>query len=110
MIYLRAIEPEDLELLYTIENNPELWAVSNNEAPYSRYTLKQYIASQPTPISENYSLRLIACLNDSRTAIGIVDLVNYSPIHQRAEVGIALLQTEQHKGYGKLILEELNYI
>ena len=48
-IYLRDLEPEDLELLYTIENAPELWNITNNDGPYSRFALKQYIASQQPP-------------------------------------------------------------
>ena len=43
-IRLRAPEPEDLELMYRIENMPELWNISNTTVPYSRFLLKQYIA------------------------------------------------------------------
>lgn len=39
-MYLRPLEPEDLELLYTIENDPSLWDTSNTDAPYSRFALK----------------------------------------------------------------------
>jgi diamine N-acetyltransferase len=38
-IKLRAIEPEDLDLLYRIENDADLWAVGATNVPYSRYTL-----------------------------------------------------------------------
>jgi diamine N-acetyltransferase len=106
-IYLRAIEPEDLELLYTIENAPELWNITNNDGPYSRFALKQYIASQPTSIFENGLLRLIACKTETEQAIGIVDLIDYNALHQRAEISIALLKEEQQKGYGKLIIQEI---
>ena len=37
-IRLRALEPEDLELLYRWENNPELWSLGNTMSPYSRYS------------------------------------------------------------------------
>lgn len=42
-IRLRALEPEDLGLLYRWENNPELWSLGNTMSPYSRYILKEYI-------------------------------------------------------------------
>ena len=45
MIRLRAIEPEDLDLLYRIENDADLWAVGTTNVPYSRYTLHDYIAT-----------------------------------------------------------------
>ena len=49
-IYLRACEPEDLEVMYHIENNTSLWEVSGITVPYSRYTLKQYIESSKNDI------------------------------------------------------------
>ena len=42
---LRAIEPEDLDLLYQIENDSNLWQVGTTNVPYSRYTLHDYIAT-----------------------------------------------------------------
>ena len=44
-IRLRAIEPEDLDLLYQIENDRSLWNVGATNVPYSRYTLHDYIAT-----------------------------------------------------------------
>ena len=41
-VRLRALEPEDLELLYRWENNPAWWDVGNTLAPYSRYLLLYY--------------------------------------------------------------------
>ena len=35
-IHLRALEPEDLDMLYQIENNRELWSVGVTNVPYSR--------------------------------------------------------------------------
>ena len=43
-IRLRALEPEDLEWLYSVENDEELWQWGSSNVPYSRYTLKTYIA------------------------------------------------------------------
>lgn len=93
-IHLRPLEPEDLELLYTIENSPEMWDTSNSDALYSRYILKQYIANAPS-FYESGNLRLIIELNKAEAnsiPVGIVDLTNHSPLHSRAEVGIAILQ------------------
>lgn len=107
MIYLRALEPEDLELLYTIENDPALWAVSNNNGPYSRYMLKQYLAAQTGSIVDDGMLRLAVCRTSDGGAVGIVDFFDYSPVHQRAEVAIALLRDAQGQGNGTCVLEKL---
>ena len=106
-IYLRALEPEDLDLLYTIENAPELWAVNSNLEPYSRFALKKYIAEQPNDLYQSGTLRLIICKSNTNEAIGIIDLFDFSPIHNRAEVAIALLQSEQNIGYGTAALKQL---
>ena len=45
-VSLRAIEPEDLDLLYRIENDRNLWNVGTTNVPYSRYTLHDYIANE----------------------------------------------------------------
>ena len=34
-IKLRALEPEDLELLYQWENNDSYWLISNTVSPFS---------------------------------------------------------------------------
>lgn len=97
-IQLRPLEPEDLELLYTIENSPEMWDSSDSDTLYSRFTLKQYIAANPS-FFESGNLRLTIVWTDNETApcpVGIIDLTNYSPFHARAEVGIALLR--QYRG------------
>jgi diamine N-acetyltransferase len=40
-INLRALEPDDLEFLYEIENNAEIWEVSGTNKPYSMHMLKR---------------------------------------------------------------------
>ena len=42
-IRLRAMEPEDLELICEMENDPQQWDISNFTVPYSRYVMKQYM-------------------------------------------------------------------
>ena len=39
-IKLRALEPEDLELLYEWENNDSNWMISNTISPFSKYILE----------------------------------------------------------------------
>lgn len=95
---LRALEPQDLELLYTIENDRELWYVANNNAPYSRYDLENYILTQQHDIYADKQLRMVIC-NDEGREVGLVDLFNFSPANKRAELGMAISQAERGKGY-----------
>ena len=38
-ISLRALEPEDLEFVYAIENDENIWEVSNTQTPYSKFLI-----------------------------------------------------------------------
>ena len=84
-IRLRAMEPEDLDVLYQIENNQKLWDVGTTNVPYSRYALQNYIVSQTNDIFADRQLRLMI-ENEEGQTIGIIDIINFEPQHQRAEV------------------------
>ncbi|WP_417351726.1 GNAT family N-acetyltransferase [Flavobacterium alkalisoli] len=101
-IFLRALEPEDLEFIYSIENNEEIWEVSNTQTPYSRFLIRQYLENAHQDIYEAKQLRLAICEKDGFTALGLIDLFDFDPVNQRAGIGI-IIRNEEHrnKGVGK---------
>jgi len=100
-IYLRALEPEDLEFVYAIENNELVWEVSNTETPYSRFLIRQYLENAHQDIYEAKQLRLAICLNNSQDAIGLIDLFDFDPKNNRAGVGILINDAQnRNKGIG----------
>ncbi|MBO4806238.1 MAG: GNAT family N-acetyltransferase [Paludibacteraceae bacterium] len=103
-IRLRALEPEDLELLYEWENNDLFWADGNSIAPYSRFVLRQYIEQQSLDIYALKQLRLMIELKDEQRAIGTIDLFDFDPHHSRAGVGILVDTKYQSKGYASQAL------
>jgi diamine N-acetyltransferase len=98
-IRLRAIEPEDLDLLYQLENDRSLWDVGTTNVPYSRYTLHDYIATSSDDISADRQVRVIVEDVRTRKTVGIYDLVRCDPQHQRAETGIVVMRDNRRKGY-----------
>ena len=52
LISLRALEPRDIELLFDLENDVELWKYSNRNQPYSKDLLQNYIANSHKEIFE----------------------------------------------------------
>lgn len=106
-VFLRALEPEDLELLYTIENDTMLWSVSQERSHYSKFVLKQYLASQPADIFQLGELRLVICEKITQKSIGLIDLTEFSPIDGRAEISICLLSDYRGRGYGKAAIQEI---
>lgn len=105
-VFLRAMEPEDLELLYRIENHDALWTVGATSVPYSRYVLHDYMANSSNDIYTDKQVRFMID-NEDKETIGIVDLVNFDPQHSRAEVSIIIETPFQGLGYGCLALESL---
>ena len=101
---LRAAEPEDLDLMYLVENDTALWTVGSSNVPYSRYALRQFIEQTSNDINTDRQVRLVIAQTENRNAIGFVDLQNYDPRHRRAEVGIVLLPEWQHQGYANEVL------
>ena len=87
IVHLRAIEPEDLDLLYRIENDVNLWNVGITNVPYSRYALHDYIANASGDIYTDHQVRMII-ENAKHEVVGIVDIVNFDPGNRRAEIGL----------------------
>ena len=56
---LRALEPNDLELVYEVENDKSLWIYSNTSSPFSRHSLKKFIENSHLDIIEHKQLRLV---------------------------------------------------
>lgn len=101
-IFLRALEPEDLEFIYSIENNEKIWEVSNTQTPYSRFLIRQYLENAHQDIYEAKQLRLAICEKDGFTALGLIDLFDFDPVNQRAGIGIIIRNDEhRNKGVGK---------
>lgn len=87
---LRALEPEDIDCLYRWENDSSLWEQGVTLTPYSRYSLKQYIAEAQYDIFTNRQLRLMIEIKASHTVIGTLDLYDFDPMNARAGVGILI--------------------
>ena len=103
---LRAMEPEDLDLLYSIENDSQLWDVSTNNVPYSRYLLHDYIATSSGDIYTDHQVRLII-ENGVGETVGLADLTNFDARNCRAEVGLVVVSRHRHCGYGQQALLQL---
>ncbi|HJN79213.1 MAG TPA: GNAT family N-acetyltransferase [Flavobacteriaceae bacterium] len=101
---LRAIEPDDLDLLYDIENDKSLWKYSNTSSPFSKNTLKKFIQNSHLDIIEHKQIRLVLSDKDN-TAFGFIDLFKYDMINRRAGVGIIIFKKYRSKGLGSKSLD-----
>ena len=85
-IFLRAVEPTDLDAMYRWENDPENWLVSNTSNPFSKHVLEQYVFAVHDLMKDGQA-RLVICMNDSKEAVGAIDLFELDVVHRRVGVG-----------------------
>jgi len=109
-IYLRALEPEDIEFLYELENNPAIWEVSGTTTPYSKHVLKFYLENAHRDIYDVKQLRLSIC-NKNKKVVGLIDFFDFDPKNRRVGVGLIVLKDKnRNKGIGAEALSLLcNY-
>lgn len=106
-INLRALEPEDLEFLFKIENNESFWEISHTQAPFSKFLLKQYLENAHLDIYQAKQLRLIIEDNTTKKSVGMIDIFDFNPQHQRAGVGILVHPNYQQNGFASEALKLL---
>jgi len=98
-VYLRALEPNDLEFVYAVENDEAIWNVSNTQTPYSRFLIRQYLENAHQDIYEAKQLRMAICKDVDFPAIGLIDLFEFDPKNNRAGIGI-LIKEPNHRNIG----------
>lgn len=106
-VYLRAVEPEDLEVLYTMENDPQLWDVSNFTVPYSRFAVRQYIENTQCDMFADQQLRLMIVHRELGVVLGTLDISEFVPLHGHGEVGVAIRSEYQGQGFAAEALQLL---
>lgn len=102
---LRALEPDDISLMYAWENDVAVWSVSGTLTPFSRHTLERFIQEQQFDIFQTRQQRLIIETRDG-TPVGALDFFELDPINRRAGIGILIHDTAQRgKGYASDAVE-----
>ena len=99
LIYLRALEPGDADLLYKWENNMALWQVSYTQVPFSRFILEEFVNASHQDIYTNKQLRLVCCETATGEPVGVADLFDFDAMHSRSGLGIYITEEKRNKGY-----------
>jgi diamine N-acetyltransferase len=103
---LRPLEPEDLDILYKWENDTRLWVHGHTLSPYSKLSLRQYIANAiEQDVFQSRQLRLMIDLKKENKTIGTVDLYDLDIRNLRAGIGILIDEAHRNKNYARESLE-----
>ncbi|MGB5393282.1 MAG: GNAT family N-acetyltransferase [Lutimonas sp.] len=108
IIYLRALEPEDLDFLFEVENDVKNWEVSTTQKPFSRKDLKDYLLNSNKDIYEVKQLRLVIERKSDNRSVGLIDLFDFDPYNKRAGLGILIKEEFQHMGFASSSIELFN--
>ena len=105
-IFLRAIEPEDIDALYLWENDTLLWGLNNMRTPVSKWNLKNLVEQAGMDIYEVKQQRFMIVLKANNQAIGAIDIFDFDAFHSRAGIGILIYdKNNRNKQLGSEALE-----
>ncbi|MBP1840239.1 GNAT family N-acetyltransferase [Formosa algae] len=109
-VYLRALEPEDLDFIHEVENDESIWELSNTQTPYSKFLIKQYLEQAHLDIYEAKQLRLVISDYNENT-IGLIDVFDFEFQNRKAGIGILITNAAKRaQGLGSEALSLLvNY-
>ncbi len=106
-IYLRALELDDLNFIYAIENDESIWEISSTNTPYSKFLIAQYLENAHKDIYEVKQLRLLIS-NYNNEAMGLIDIFDFDPVNHKAGIGVLIKnEINRNKGYASEALKLL---
>ena len=99
-VKFRALEMDDLQWLYLIENDERLWKYSNTIVPFSKEILTKYILNSNRDIFDVKQLRMVVYSREV-SRIGLIDLYDFSPENKRLALGIIIDEKYRNIGVAK---------
>lgn len=109
-IRLRALEPNDIELLMHWENDSSLWEFGDTIAPISRIQIANFLKSYDGDIFTSKQVRFIIEEQASKTPTGTIDMFDFDFFNSRVAIGILVEKEYRKCGYARQALElTVNY-
>jgi diamine N-acetyltransferase len=111
-LQLRAPEPDDLDVLFRWENDPEQWDNALCSAVVSRHALWNYLQNCSDDIFAEGQVRFMidALIDDALTTVGTIDLCDFCGRDRRAFVSIFIDKPYRGRGYGSQALAAVVHI
>lgn len=100
LIRLRAVEPNDAEILWEIETDSNQWRDNGMMAPYSRHNLKEYAMHYDADPIRSGQIRLMIELNENKDLCGVIDLYDISALGRTAFIAVYVKDEHRRKQIG----------
>lgn len=106
ILRLRAVEPSDADMMWSVETDSSQWLDNGMSAPYSRHNLREYADNYDADPIRAGQLRLVAELKESDrySVVGLVDLYDISSICRTAFIGIYICEPYRGNGHASRAL------
>jgi diamine N-acetyltransferase len=102
LVTLRALEPQDIDVLYNWENDDENWKISSTLKPFSKNLIKNYIENEENDIFQTKQIRfIITLISEKNISIGTIDLFDYDPYNSRIGLGILIAKEFRNNGFAR---------
>lgn len=103
---LDVVAPGDESFLFDWENNPENWAVSEGEGPYTMSEIKSFITTCDD-LERHGQIRFVVRKISDNMPLGALDLFNYQKRNRKAGLGILIANIQDRKkGYASECLSD----
>lgn len=101
LMYLRAMEPLDVDLLYEWENDPQVWVAGTNTKPLSKTDIQAFVDHTDLDIYQTKQLRLMIIEKSTDVAVGCIDLFDFDPFNMHGGIGVLVCEKYRGKGFAK---------
>lgn len=98
---LRALEPDDVGLLYEWENDTAEWDSGETFTPVSRHDMKTFINHADLDIYHTRQMRLMIVRKSDNQTVGYIDMFDFDPFNMHASVGILINHKFRLQGFAK---------
>lgn len=102
---LRAVEPEDADLMWEFETDSSQWQLNGMSAPYSRMNMREYARGYDADPIRAGQLRLVivdnndTSLRNEEEILGLIDIFDISPKNRTAFIGVYIKESARGAGY-----------
>ena len=104
-ISLRFLRRDDLDFLYSIENDPTNYQYTKESNYFSKEILSKYISNASVDIGVYNQLRFV--ISFKKNPIGLIDLFDYDSDSRKAGISILVLEGFRSKQHGSKALDLL---
>lgn len=102
-ISLRAVEPEDANIMWEFDNDSSQWPLVGIAAPFSRENMRQYALTYDADPFRAGQLRLMVDYQDK--TIGILDIYDISAINRTGWLGIYIAPHARRCGHASAAIK-----